>query len=387
MALPQRKERSQRSDPIRVMVVDDSAVVRGITTRFLENDGACKVVASASNGENALRMVDRHNIEVVVLDIDMPVMDGMTALPLLLKSHPSLQVVMSSTLTERNAKIAMRALELGAKDYIPKPSATEDLRGEKFGAEILRKVTALGAAARNDAGVDRLVPAKKQTSSTSRSTPEAEGTALYRGKKVELRKDAIKTPQIIAIGSSTGGPTALSTVLSSLSPDVKQAILITQHMPATFTTILAQRLAKESGRPCREGQDGETVESGCIYVAPGDYHMTVVGSATKPKIQLLQTPQENFCRPAVDPMLRSLADLFGSRVLTVILTGMGQDGMLGCRQLAALGAPVIAQDEATSTVWGMPGAVATEGVCNAVKPLNEIGSAISRIALSAGAKS
>ncbi len=386
MALPQSKERPQSGDVTRVMVVDDSAVVRGITTRLLEKDGTCKVVASASNGENALRMLERHNVEVVVLDIDMPVMDGMTALPLLLKSKPSLQIVMASTLTERNAKIAMKALQLGAKDYIPKPSATEDLRGDKFGADLLRKVTALSKAARKNKAGSVASSKSSAASSVASAKPQDEGAGLYRGKKVDLRTGPIRTPQIIAIGSSTGGPEALSTVLSSISPKIEQPIVITQHMPATFTKILAQRLEKESGRPCREGADGERILGGTIYVAPGDYHMMIVGTATKPQIQLLQTPPENFCRPAVDPMLRSLAEIYGPRVLTVILTGMGQDGLLGCQKLAGLDAPVIAQDEATSTVWGMPGAVATEGVCNAVKPLSEIGNAISRIALSAGAQ-
>ena len=385
MALPQKKDSLQSADAVRVMVVDDSAVVRGITTRFLEKDGNCKVVASASNGENAIRMLDRHDVEVVVLDIDMPVMDGMTALPLMLKTEPALQVVMSSTLTERNAKITMRALELGAKDYVPKPSASEDLRGEKFGAEILRKVKALGSAARRSSRHTESSAAASIPAKEPRTKFQKEAPILYRGKNIELRKDPIRMPQIIAIGSSTGGPAALGAVLSSIAPTVEQPIVITQHMPATFTTILAQRLEKETGRPCTEATDGEVLQKGRMYVAPGDYHMTLVGTPAKPTVQLLQTAPENFCRPAVDPMLRSLAELYGPKVLTVILTGMGQDGLKGTQKLAELGAPVIAQDEATSTVWGMPGAVATDGVCHAVKPLNEIGNLITQIATTAGA--
>lgn len=380
MALASPKNVASIPDPVRVMVVDDSAVVRGLITRFLQKDGTCDVVASASNGENALRTLARHDVEVIVLDIEMPVMDGLTALPLLLKAQPSLQIVMASTLSIRNAKIGLQALELGAQDYIPKPSTSADMRADEFADELLRKVTILGKRARRKSGVRVSAIPKVETLPAATPQKTVEKPLLYRDKEIELRSGPVIMPKLIAIGSSTGGPSALSVVLKSLSADVKQPILITQHMPATFTTILAQRLEKDSGRPCKEGVDGEPIVNGHIYVAPGDYHMMVVGSAVAPKIQLLQTPAENYCRPAVDPMLRSLGEIYGAKVLTVILTGMGQDGLLGCRKLVEMGSTVVAQDEESSTVWGMPGAVATDGLCHSVKPLEKIANEINKIA-------
>ncbi len=383
MALAKKIERSAAADPIRVMVVDDSAVVRGLLSRLLEHDDQCAVIASASNGKNALKVLERNDVDVLLLDIEMPVMDGLTALPLLLELKPSVQIIMVSTLTTRSAHIALEALALGAKDYIAKPTSSEDMRSDKFSDELLRKVAALGQAGRKTKVSPRkrvdATPARPKSKPVSESRP-----SLYRGKSIDLRSGLVPHPSVIAIGSSTGGPAALSTVVSAISPEVQQPILITQHMPATFTKILAQRLGKESGRPSAEAANAETIKEGHIYVAPGDFHMTIAGTPTAPKFKLLQTPPENFCRPAVDPMLRSLSDIYGSKVLTVILTGMGHDGLQGSRKLADLGGAVIAQDEATSTVWGMPGAVATEGVCNAVVPLEQIGELISKIATSPG---
>lgn len=380
MALAKKIDPSSAADPIRVMVVDDSAVVRGLMSRFLEDDEKCAVIASASNGKNALKVLERNDVDVILLDIEMPVMDGLTALPLLLELKPSVQIIMVSTVTTRSAHIALEALALGAKDYIPKPISSEDMRSAKFTDELLRKVTTLGLAAQETAPRRSKQSGDRAARKHKPVTAEKSAPSLYRGKSIVLRDDPVKRPGIIAIGSSTGGPAALSTVVSAISGDVRQPIVITQHMPATFTKILAQRLAKETGRPAAEAVNGEVIKEGHIYVAPGDYHMTFTGTPTAPKVKLLQTPPENFCRPAVDPMLRSLGDMFGPKVLTVILTGMGHDGLQGSRQLAGRGGAVIAQDEATSTVWGMPGAVATEGVCNAVVPLREIGPLITEIA-------
>jgi two-component system chemotaxis response regulator CheB len=208
---------------------------------------------------------------------------------------------------------------------------------------------------------------------------------LVRNATIILRHAPIEHPEVLAIGSSTGGPQALFNVVGSLSKDVRQPILITQHMPATFTTILAEHLTRVSNRPCAEAKDGDPVEQGRIYVAPGDFHMVVEGGAGKRVIRLLKTPPENFCRPAVDPMLRSLADSYGKRVLVAILTGMGYDGQKGAERITQVGGTVIAQDEASSVVWGMPGAVALAGLCTAVMPIGDIGPYLQRHALRSAA--
>ncbi len=379
LATSTSKQERSRLDPVRVMLVDDSAVVRGLITRILEKDGRCRVVASASNGKTAINTLKRHDVEVVVLDIEMPVMDGLEALPLLLSAKPGIQIVMASTLSLTNAKIGLQALELGAQDYIAKPSASEELREGRFATELIRKVETLGLGSRRKPVPSRSRPIKDRDADKKGVTDGRAVPGIYQGKTVNLRTEVLVAPKIIAIGSSTGGPAALSRVLSDLPPHVDQPILIAQHMPPTFTTILAQRLSKDCGRPCKEGEHGEPVLAGHVYVAPGDFHMSVEGSVTSPKIVLTQTPAENFCRPAVDPMLRSLADVFGKYALTIILTGMGSDGLAGCQRLAELGAPVFAQDESSSIVWGMPGAVATEGLCNAVLPVDEIGAAVTKV--------
>ena len=204
---------------------------------------------------------------------------------------------------------------------------------------------------------------------------------VNRSGPITLRPQTNETPDVIAIGSSTGGPQALFAVLGNLPKTLRQPILITQHMPATFTTILAEHLARVTERPCTEARDGEPVQAGHIYVAPGDFHMTVEVSNGQKVLRVQKTPPENFCRPAVDPMLRSLSAAYGRKLLVIILTGMGQDGMLGAQVVVQNGGMVIGQDEASSVVWGMPGAVAHAGVCSAILPLPDIGPFIHKIAL------
>lgn len=376
-------------DPIRVLIVDDSAVMRGLLNRILRVSPACEVVASASNGENAISKLQRNDVDVILLDIEMPVMDGLTAIPLLLETCPMVKIIMVSTLTTHDAEIGIEALERGAHDYIGKPSSNRDLaEGSDFAGELVRKIIGLGREARRgemcrsearraDVSVrqeDRLRPAAVPSGTPPQSA------SLYKGKEIVLRSGPMIPPKAIAIGSSTGGPKALTEVLASVDDAVMQPIFITQHMPPTFTTMLSQHLSKASNRPCQEGVDGMAILPGNIYLAPGGYHMTVQGTPLAPTIALNQEPPENFCRPAVDPMLRSIEAVYGAQLLVVILTGMGSDGQIGCTSLAEAGATILAQDEATSTVWGMPGAVATSGLCNEVLPLSEIGKRISEIA-------
>ena len=379
--------------PYRVMVCDDSAVIRGLISRSLESDPEIQVVTTVSNGQMAINALSRYPVEVLILDIEMPVMDGLTALPELIRQQPDLQIVMASTLTRRNADISMRALAAGAADYLAKPTTTMALNAaQDFKTELAAKVKALGSARRRNAGLRAPGGARRApyAPGAAPAAPVAEPAASGarpalrtvpggRG-QITLRPTPTEMPDIIAIGSSTGGPQALFTVLGALKPGIPQPIVITQHMPATFTTILAEHIERASGIPTVEASDGLLVEGGHIYVAPGDFHMIVEQQGPQRVIRLLKTPPENYCRPSVDPMLRSLTKIYGRRVFAVILTGMGQDGLKGGESVVAAGGSVIAQDEATSVVWGMPGAVSMAGLCSAVIPLPEVAPYIRRVA-------
>jgi two-component system chemotaxis response regulator CheB len=381
---------SPANEPVRVMVVDDSAVVRGLVTRMLEEDPHLQVVASVGNGQMALNALERHDVEVAILDIEMPVMDGLTALPLLLKVDPHLQVIMASTLTLKNADISLKALERGAADYIPKPTTSREISGGvDFKAHLVEKVRALAAVrrrfprrlAKSEGPAPLLRPVAPAAPSAPSEPAIRPGIYHRQTQPLVFRNPAIEPPDVIAIGSSTGGPQALFSVFSAMKVgSVRQPILITQHMPPTFTTILAEHISRVSGWRAAEGVDGEPVVSGRVYIAPGDYHMVVETRGVEKVIRLNKNPPENFCRPSVDPMLRSMAQAWGRRVLVVILTGMGSDGLRGGQAVVEAGGTVIAQDEASSVVWGMPGAVATAGICSAVLPLTDIPQHVMRMA-------
>lgn len=339
------------------MVADDSAVIRGLISRVLDAEADIEIVASVPDGRAAVSALQRTPVDVVVLDVDMPIMDGLTAIPLLVKAAPGIKIVMASTHTRRNAKITLSALSAGAADYILKPSAAREMLGPaSFNRELIEKIRHLGAK------LGRAVA----------KTPADAPRAVEAGppKPLLLRPAPVFAPQIIAFGSSTGGPQALLQVLKDFAPGAHVPILVAQHMPATFTSILASHITRQCGVSAMEATDGLTLEQGRVYVAPGNFHMTVDATHT---LRLNQDPPENYCRPSVNPMLRSLAACYGSRVLAVILTGMGRDGLNGCRAVVEAGGAVFAQDEATSVVWGMPGAVAVAGLCSAVLPLAEIG--------------
>jgi two-component system chemotaxis response regulator CheB len=367
------------SDPYRVMVVDDSAVIRGLLSRALENDPELRVVASVGDGQMAVSAMNRQTIDVIVLDIEMPVMDGLTAIPKLIEIDPAVKIIMASTLTARGADISMCALRAGAADYVTKPSSTRELgAADMFKRELVSKVKVLAQAARRTGTRPRPGgrPDRPLTPVTLPRLRSMDPSAVV------LRP--VPTPfqaDIIAIGASTGGPQALFEVLSHLKPGLPQPILITQHMPATFTTILAEHISRQCGIPCTEAKEGEPIKGGHIYLAPGDFHMVLALRNGSTVLSINKEAPENFCRPAVDPMMRSIAKIYGRRILSVILTGMGQDGMRGCTEVVNGGGMVIAQDEPTSVVWGMPGAVATAGICSAMLPLREIGPYIRKIAL------
>ncbi len=337
----------------RVMICDDSATIRGAIARMLEADPGIQVVAKVANGRMAVDELKRNKVDVLILDIEMPVLDGMAALPLLLRTDPGLRVIMASTLTTRGADIAMRALRLGAADYVPKPSSIGNANDDSFRAEIISKVKGL---------------ARLRHRATSPPRPSA---------PILTRPAPMLAAKLLAIGSSTGGPQALFTLIQALGRSVNVPVVLTQHMPATFTPILAEHITRLGGLPCAEAKDGEPLLPGRIYLAPGDKHLIVdagVGQrgAGPPRARLSTAPPENYCRPAVDPMLRSAASVCGGRVLVAMLTGMGHDGLAGTRIVVDAGGAAVAQDEATSVVWGMPGAVAQAGLCHAVLPLPRI---------------
>ncbi|MFN0042345.1 MAG: chemotaxis response regulator protein-glutamate methylesterase [Alphaproteobacteria bacterium] len=346
------------------MVCDDSAVFRTVLKRALEADPEILVTAVACNGQEAIAFAQRETFDVVVLDIEMPIMDGLTALPKILAAQPRTKIVIASTLTHRNASISLQALERGAADYVTKPTATSYMSGggDDFRRELVAKVRALAGRGAPTVGAARAMPA------VTGAPPMAKG-----GRDFVLRKSTLRRVEALAIGSSTGGPQALQTLLVGLKNDLKRVpVLITQHMPPTFTKILAEHISRSTGLRASEGIDGESVCAGRIYVAPGDFHMEVVRRGTEVTLRLHQGERENFCRPAVDPMLRSMVTCWYGAVLTVILTGMGQDGMNGARNLVEAGGTVVAQDEDSSVVWGMPGAVAMAGLCSAVMPIDKL---------------
>jgi two-component system chemotaxis response regulator CheB len=342
------------------MIVDDSAVIRGILARTLESERDIVVACTASNGEQAIRLLGQTPVDVIVLDIEMPVLDGLGALPRLLAIDRNLKIVMASTLTQRNAEISLKALDLGAADYIPKPTATREISaGDGFKRELVMKVRTLGAAYRRAAGLPTW------DSALAPVAPAAKTPAFA------VRPFRVRPIEALAIGSSTGGPQALIKFFKSLK-SFAGPVLVTQHMPPTFTAILADNIARSTGRTCAEAKDGEAVVPGRVYVAPGNFHMTAERDGEIARIRLDQEAPENFCRPSVDPMLRSMVEVWGPSLLAVILTGMGHDGLKGCRAVVEAGGVVIAQDEATSVVWGMPGAVANDGLCSAVKPIEDL---------------
>jgi len=371
---------STRQKPLRVMVVDDSVVIRGLISRWIESEPDMVVAASLRTGLDAVRQIERVDPDVAVLDIEMPDLDGISALPLLLAKKPNLIIIMASTLTRRNAEISFKALSLGASDYIPKPESTrEPTAAETFRHDLIQKIRHLGAKVR------RAVPASASPPLApvlERSREPLPRPPLAHAANLQLlrRPFSAQAPRALLIGSSTGGPQALMTLVSEIGAVIDRfPVLITQHMPPTFTTILAEHLARSSRRPAHEAVDGEIVKTGQIYLAPGGRHMRLARHGADAVIALDDGPPVNFCKPAVDPLFTSAIDVWQGGILAVVLTGMGSDGMRGGKEVVAAGGNVIAQDEASSVVWGMPGAAANAGICAAILPLDQIASKLVRL--------
>jgi two-component system chemotaxis response regulator CheB len=379
---------SREAGPLRVMVVDDSVVIRGLISRWIGAEHDMEVAASLRTGLEAVNQLERINPDVAVLDIEMPELDGISALPQLLAKKRDLVIIMASTLTRRNAEISFKALSLGAADYIPKPESTrETSAADVFHHDLIQKIRHLGARLRRKPAVaspplapaSHAAPAARAPAVARPAAPAPALHALSSG-PLTTRPFSTQAPKVLLIGSSTGGPQALMALVTELGSVIDRVpVLITQHMPPTFTTILAEHLARSSRKPAAEAVDGEPVKPGRIYLAPGGKHMRVVRSGAEAAIALDDGPAVNFCKPAVDPLFTSAIDIWHGHILSVILTGMGSDGMRGGKDIVAAGGSVIAQDEASSVVWGMPGAAANAGICAAILPLNQIGAKVNRL--------
>jgi two-component system chemotaxis response regulator CheB len=332
--------------PVRVLVVDDSVVVRKLLFEALGSAREITVIDTASSGAIALAKIRSLHPDVVTLDIEMPGLNGIETLVEIRKLHPKLPVIMVSTLTERGASATVEALSLGASDYVTKPTNSESRSAviSQIRRELVAKILSLASRTR---GPHVMPPAK--------------------GKSGAPRVD------VLAIGVSTGGPNALAEVIPHLPVDFPVPIVIVQHMPPLFTRLLADRLSAQSQVPVREAEAGKKLEPGQVWIARGDYHMTVARKGTNVVLNLNQDAPENSCRPAVDVLFRSVAQVYGANVLGVVLTGMGADGALGATQIQMAGGEIFVQDEASSVVWGMPGAVVVAGAADKIFALPEIG--------------
>ena len=375
---------------IRVMVVDDAVIVRGLCARWVEAEADLELAASLRTGREAVDQLERVDPDVVVLDIDMPELDGIAALPQLLAKKPDLTVIMASTLTRRNAEISLRALSLGATDYIPKPdNHSEVTTSTVFRRDLIEKIRHLGRRAKRFHAAPLHPPSapvpSPATAPVVASPPLAPAStpcvvSHTPPQPIALKPMPLMPPRVLLIGASTGGPQALNAVLGHIASVFERVpVLITQHMPPTFTTILAEHLTRLLDRPVHEAVDGEAVVAGTVYIAPGGMHMRVAGKDGAATIALDDGPLVNFCKPAVDPMFASAAEVWGNKVLALVLTGMGQDGLRGARTIVDAGGHVLAQDETSSVVWGMPGQVAHAGLASAVLPLNDIAPRLVRL--------
>lgn len=349
---------------IRVLIVDDSVVIRRMLSDLLASDPYLEVVGTAANGQIGLAKITQLNPDIITLDIEMPVMDGLETLTAIRKTHRKLPVIMFSTLTERGAAATLDALSLGASDYVSKPANVGSVSAaqERIRVELIPKIKALCR------------PVVAPTSTVPKPRVGLEIKNSFGAAVIASHQ----RPEVLAIGVSTGGPNALAALIPGLARDFPVPIVIVQHMPPLFTRLLAERLAAVSGRVAHEGVAGALLRPGEIWVAPGGFHMEVGRTSEGVSLRTHEGPPENSCRPAVDVLFRSVAQVYGARALAVVLTGMGQDGLRGCENIREAGGQVLAQDEASSVVWGMPGAVTQAGLAHRVLPLSELAAEINR---------
>jgi two-component system chemotaxis response regulator CheB len=341
------------------MLVDDSSVVRGFVSQWVAAEPGFTVVGAAANGLQALSLLDVLRPDIVLLDLDMPELDGLSALPLLLARRPDLSVVVVSTLTRQNAEISLQCLARGAVDYLAKPETRRGLAdAAAFRRELVHKLKGLAARHLRGQGGPRPAPVRAPGQRPPRAVSPVR-------------------PRVVAIGASTGGPQALGVLLRGLG-EVGAAvpILIVQHMPEVFTTVFAEQLRAQTGLAVAEAVDGEPLRPGRVYLAPGGYHLGLAGAESGAVLRLDPGPPVHHCRPAVDVLFADVARVFGPAALAIVLTGMGSDGTAGAKALVEAGSHVIVQDEATSVVWGMPGSIAKAGLARQILPLEALAGAV-----------
>ncbi|MED5237964.1 MAG: chemotaxis-specific protein-glutamate methyltransferase CheB [Pseudomonadota bacterium] len=344
---------------IRVFLVDDTAAVRHILTQILEEDPDIVVVGTASDGQQGLERLQRVEADLLILDVEMPGMGGLDMLKALKAQQSTLPVLVFSSITERGAMVTIEALSLGANDYVPKPAmvGTAAEARDYIRNSLLGKIKSLF----------KREPMVTEKPANITLTPSA---SSYR--RIPSRVD------LVVIGSSMGGPKALGEIMAALPDDFPVPVLMVQHMPAVFTKALAERLNQNSALSISECHQPTVIEAGQVLLAAGDYHMSVAREDGKIIATPLRSEPVNFCRPAVDVLFDAAALHFGANTLAVILTGMGQDGLEGCRKLADVGAQILVQDRASSTIWGMPGAVSRAGLATAEYPLMRMADEITR---------
>lgn len=343
---------------IRVLIVDDSVVVRTRVSKILSLDPELEVVGVAANGNIALAKIPQVNPDAIVLDVEMPEMNGLETLVAIRESYPKLPVIMFSTFTRAGATATLDALALGATDYATKPGnlGSVEAANQHIRTDLIPKIKLFGS------GIERNAATK---------------TAVARSISLPLIS-AAQNIEAIAIGASTGGPNALATLLSALPADFSVPIVVVQHMPPLFTKLMAERLATKCQLPVTEAVAGEILRSGTISIAPGDFHLVVRREGNLVRLVTNQDPPENSCRPSVDVLFYSIAQVYGAKSLGLVLTGMGQDGLRGCQEIRSAGGRVFVQDKESSVVWGMPGAVASAGLADCLLPLGQIAEEIIR---------
>ena len=350
--------------PIRVLVVDDSTVVRTLVSSWIEAEAGFELAGVAADGAEAVRVLGGIDADVCILDLDMPVMGGMDAIPRLLRLRPELKILVASRLVERGQEAGLKAVAAGAADYLAKPAASRPGGADWFRRELLTRARALAQAAA--APVPR------------RATPAPDGRAPPRPRSLQSLREP---PELFAVAASTGGPPVLRELLLGLEAPLAQPVVIVQHMPAAFIELLAAQLTKGSNIPVAVARDGETLRPGGVWLAPGDHHLRVERREGRLVAALDQSPPENFCRPAADVLFRSAAKVCGARSVAVVLTGMGRDGWAGASAISSAGGVILAQDEGSSVVWGMPGAVVGSGLASLVGPVDRLAAAVRRLSL------
>ncbi len=368
---------------IRVLIVDDSVVMRRLLRTVVCSDANLEVAGTAADGASALNSLALNHPDVILLDVEMPVMDGLATLRELRRRGNRMPVIMCSSLTQRGAKVTIEALASGASDYVTKPSGQSGREAavHTLAQELIPRIHALTNSSPSQSRYQSLLQPQPVFPRVARTAPfpavALPANAPHRPLSIS------STPAVVAIGVSTGGPAALDVLLPGLPSNFPLPVLIVQHMPELFTRLFAERLNGRCNLRVREASEGDPVSAGTIYITRGNWHLEALAASlpnAPPSLRLSQGPLENHCRPAVDVLFRSVAKVYGSGVLAVVLTGMGSDGMLGCRMIREQGGSVLAQDEASSTVWGMPGAVVGGGLAHRVLPLDVIAPEILRIA-------